>query len=42
MVHEYIEDPVVLSNALVAGHAYVPVVVETAKRLVEQIDKLAG
>jgi hypothetical protein len=42
MVHEYIEDPVVLSNALVAGHAYVPVLVETAKRLAEQIDKLAG
>jgi hypothetical protein len=27
---------------LMAGHAYVPVLVETAKRLVEQIDKLAG
>ena len=42
MVHEYIEDPVILSGALMAGHAYVPLLVETAKRWVEQIDKLAG
>jgi hypothetical protein len=42
MVHEYIEDPVILSNALMAGHGYVPVLVDTAKLLVEQIDKLAG
>ena len=42
MVHEYIEAPVVLRNALVAGHAYVPVLVETAKRLAEQIDKPGG
>ena len=41
MVHEYIEDPVILSGALMAGHAYVPLLVETAKRWVEQIDKLA-
>ncbi len=42
MVHEYIEDPVILSNALMAGHGYVPVLVDTAKCLVVQIDKLAG
>jgi hypothetical protein len=42
MVHEYIEDPVILSSALMAGHGYVPVLVDTAKRLVVQIDKLAG
>ena len=42
MVDEYIEDPVILSSALMAGHGYVPVLVDTAKRLVEQIDKLAG
>ena len=42
MVHEYIEDPVILSGALMAGHAYVPLLVDTAKRLIAQIDKLAG
>ena len=34
MVHEYIEDPVILSGALMAGHVYVPLLVDTAKRLI--------
>lgn len=33
MVHEYIEDPLVLASALMAGHAYVPILAEVAQRL---------
>jgi hypothetical protein len=40
MVHEYIEDLAILSSALQAGHAYVPVLIDTAKRLTAQINKL--
>lgn len=42
MVHEYIEDMLVLCNALAAGHAFVPVLIDTANRLTFQIDKFAG
>jgi hypothetical protein len=41
MVHEYIEDLAILTNALQAGHAFVPVLIDTAQRLTSQIDKLA-
>jgi hypothetical protein len=41
MVHEYIEDLAILTSALQAGHAYVSVLIDTAKRLTTQIDKLA-
>ncbi len=41
MVHEYIEDLAILTSALQAGHAYVPVLIDTAKRLTAQVDKLA-
>ena len=40
MVHEYIEDLAILTSALQAGHAYVSVLIDTAKRLTAQIDKL--
>lgn len=40
MVHEYIEDITILKSALDAGHAFVPILVETATRLNAQIDKL--
>ena len=33
MVHEYIEDPVVLASALDAGHAFVPELAAAAARL---------
>lgn len=33
MVHEYIDDPVVLASALQAGHAFVPELAATAQRL---------
>jgi hypothetical protein len=41
MVHEYIEDLAILTSALQAGHAYVSVLIDTAKRLTAQVDKLA-
>ncbi len=40
MVHEYIEDMNILISALKAGHAFVPVLVNTAQRFAEQIAKL--
>ncbi|MBU3657284.1 MAG: hypothetical protein FGM35_04535 [Rhodocyclaceae bacterium] len=39
MVHEYIEDLVILANALTAGHDYVPTLVETAARLTERVQQ---
>jgi hypothetical protein len=32
MVHEYVEDPVVLANALAAAHQFVPVLLDVANR----------
>lgn len=39
MVHEYIEDLVILSNALKVGHEFVPTLVETADRFVKQAQR---
>ena len=36
MVHEYIEDRVVLTDALQAGHAFVPMMLGVASRLIEK------
>lgn len=36
MVHEYIEDRVVLTDALQAGHAFVPMMLAVASRLIEK------
>jgi hypothetical protein len=41
MVHEYIEDAMVLKSALQAGHRFVPVLIEVAQRLTIQINKLS-
>lgn len=41
MVHEYIEDVTILTNALRAGHMFVPVLIDTAERLSAQIDKFS-
>lgn len=40
MVHEYIEDLVVLTSALRSGHAFVPVLVTAAKRCVAEVQRL--
>jgi len=39
MVHEYVEDPEVLINALQAGHEFVPVLVDTCKRFNTEIQQ---
>ncbi len=39
MVHEYIEDLVILSNALKVGHEFVPTLVDTADRFVKQAQR---
>jgi len=39
MVHEYVEDPVVLFNALQTGHAFVPVLIATANKIIKEIER---
>ena len=36
MVHEYVEDPRVLANALEAAHGFVPTLLETARRMLDE------
>jgi hypothetical protein len=37
MVHEYVEDPVVLTSALQTGHAFVPALIDAANRMIVEI-----
>lgn len=37
MVHEYVEDPVVLASALHSGHAFVPALVDSVERISSEI-----
>ncbi|TAN50198.1 MAG: hypothetical protein EPN21_09575 [Methylococcaceae bacterium] len=39
MVHEYIEDPEILVNALNAGHAFVPALLSAADRMTGEITR---
>ncbi len=39
MVHEYVEDPLVLHDALHAAHAFVPVLVLAAARMTGEIER---
>lgn len=39
MVHEYVEDLVVLSNALQSGHAFVPALIAAANDMVAEIER---
>ena len=39
MVHGYIEDLIILSNALKVGHEFVPTLVDTADRFVKQAQR---
>lgn len=39
MVHEYVEDPAVLTNALQSGHGFVPVLVATANKMIAEIER---
>lgn len=40
MVHEYIEDPELLTNALWSGHSFVPALCEAADRMTGRLDRL--
>ncbi len=39
MVHEYVEDPAILADALQAGHAFVPVLVIAANAMIAEIER---
>ena len=39
MVHEYVEDPVVLTSALQTGHAFVPTLIVTANKMIVEIQQ---
>ena len=39
MVHEYVEDPVVLYSALQAGHVFVQVLVASANKMTDEIER---
>ena len=39
MIHEYIEDPVVLTSALNAGHSFVPSLLAVSDRLIGEVDR---
>jgi hypothetical protein len=38
MVHEYVEDPAILSSALQTGHAFVPTLIATANKMIAEIE----
>lgn len=39
MVHEYVEDPVVLSSALQTGHAFVPALIIATNKMIAEIEQ---
>ena len=39
MVHEYVEDPVVLASALQTGHAFVPALIAAASKMIAEIER---
>jgi uncharacterized protein with HEPN domain len=39
MIHEYVEDPVVLNSALQNGHAFIPVLMATANKMLAETDR---
>ena len=39
MVHEYVEDPVVLTSALQSGHAFVPALIAAAGKMITEIER---
>jgi hypothetical protein len=41
MVHEYVEDPVLLSSALQTGHAFVPELIASANNMIAEIERRA-
>jgi hypothetical protein len=39
MVHEYVEDPAILSSALQTGHTYVPTLIAAANKMIVEIER---
>lgn len=39
MIHEYVEDPAVLINALQSGHVFVPALITGAHRMIAEIER---
>ena len=39
MIHEYVEDLVVLASALQAGHTYVPILIKAADKMIAEIEE---
>jgi len=39
MIHEYVEDPVVLTSALQSGHAFVPALIDAANKMISEIGR---
>jgi hypothetical protein len=39
MIHEYVEDPAVLSSALRSGHDFVPTLIVTANKMIAEIER---
>jgi uncharacterized protein with HEPN domain len=39
MIHEYVEDPVLLANALQTGHSFVPELIDAAGKMLAEIEK---
>lgn len=39
MVHEYVEDPIVLTSALQTGHAFVPALIAVAHKMCTEIER---
>ena len=39
MVHEYIEDPEILTSALLTGHAFVPALLATANAMILELER---
>jgi len=42
MVHEYIEDPLILLSALQSGHNYVPTLAKVANNMLNEVQKRLG
>jgi hypothetical protein len=39
MIHEYVEDPFVLANALQTAHTFVPPLIDTANKMIAEIER---
>lgn len=39
MIHEYVEDPVLLANALQTGHSFVPELIDASGKMIAEIEQ---